>query len=381
MWLNVTMLSFKIDPKLEKKLKEINELATEKRVVLEALSPECREVIHRYARISMIGASTRIENAVLTDTEIDWMDAQLGNDSRLGSFERHKRSIEDKLSKDKERSIEEVAGLRAVSTLIYDQAMEMAPLKESDIRGLHTELLQYYPPAAHYIGQYKVASNSVVERIGNQATREIFKTADPGPMTAVAMKELVAWYNQALPNALWVFPVISEFVYRFLAIHPFQDGNGRLGRALFLLGMLQAPDANINAVAPYLAIDRQIEKARAEYYIVLRQCSGGVFRQDPKGYHIEIFLNFMLKMMERSLNHDIAHYAQKYESYLQLAEVAKRILDCFREHPEDRLQSGQIADLTSIPRRTVTRALQELSTSGFLQQLGKGSDIRYQLVF
>lgn len=375
------MISFTIDPKTEKKLKKISELVSKKRVELEAMTSDCREAIHRYARISMIGASTRIENAVLTDPEIDWMDARLGNDSRLGSFERHKRSIEDKLSKDKERSIEEVAGLRAVSTLIYDQATEMSPLKESDIRGLHKELLQYYPPAAHYVGQYKVASNSVVERVGNQITREVFKTADPGPMTAAAMQELVAWYHQTLPQAVWSLPVISEFVYRFLAIHPFQDGNGRLGRALFLLGMLQAPDANINVVAPYLAIDRQIEKARAEYYIVLRQCSGGIFKQDPKEYHIEIFLNFMLKMMERSLNQDIAHYAQKYGNYVQLAETAKRVLECFREHPEDRLQSGQIAELTDIPRRTVTRALQELASSGFLQQLGKGPGTRYQLVF
>lgn len=375
------MISFTIDPKLEKKLKEISELVAKKRVELEAMSPECREAIHRYARISMIGASTRIENAVLTDTEIDWMDSRLGNDSRLGSFERHKRSIEDKLSKDKERSIEEVAGLRMVSTLIYDQATEMSPLKESDIRGLHKELLQYYPPAAHYVGQYKVASNSVVERVGNQVTREVFKTADPGPMTAAAMQELMAWYHQTLPNTLWSFSVISELVYRFLAIHPFQDGNGRLGRALFLLGMLQAPDANLNNVTPYLAIDRQIEKARAEYYIVLRQCSGGIFKQDSKEYHIEIFLNFMLKMMERSLNQDITYYAKKYGSYVQLAETTKRILECFQEHPEDRLQSGQISELIAVPRRTVTRALQELTWAGFLQQLGKGPGTRYQLVF
>jgi Fic family protein len=375
------MISFTIEPKVEKKLKEISELASQNRVELDAMTPACREAIHRYARISMIGASTRIENAVLTDTEIDWMDARLGSDSRLGSFERHKCSIEDKLSKDKERSIEEVAGLRVVSTLIYDQAAEMLPLKESAIRGLHTELLQYYSPAAHYVGQYKAASNSVVERVGNQIIREVFKTADPGPMTSAAMQELVAWYNQALPNAVWVLPVISEFVYRFLAIHPFQDGNGRLARALFLLGLLQAPDRNLNAVARYLAIDRQIEKSRAEYYIVLRQCSGDIFKQDPKEYHIEIFLNFMLKMVERSLNQDIVHYAQKYEAYSQLAETTQKILDCFREHPEDRLQSGQIAELTGIPRRTVTRALQELSTSGFLQQLGKGPGTRYQLVF
>lgn len=375
------MVSFNIDPRLEKKLKNISELASRKRVELEQLSLDSREAIHRYARISIIGASTRIENAVLTDTEIDWMDTLLGDDSRLGSFERHKNSIENKLSKDRERSIEEVAGLRSVLTLVYEQANDLLPLKESDVRGLHKELLQYYPAASHYIGQYKIASNSVVERIENKIIREIFKTADPGPMTSAAMKELFDWYNRTLPNFLWSFAVVSEFVYRFLAIHPFQDGNGRLGRALFLLGMLHSPDKNLNFVAPYLAIDRQIEKVRAEYYVVLRQCSGGVFKQDPKEYHIEIFLNFMLKMMERSLNQDIDVYAKRHESYLQLTEKTKKIIECFREHPETRLKSGQISESTNIPRRTVTRALQELVALGFLQQLGKGPDVRYQLIF
>lgn len=377
----MAMLSFTIDLRLEKKLKDISELVSKKRVELERLSLDSREAIHRYARISILGASTRIENAVLTDTEIDWMDAKLGDDSRLGSFERHKSSIENKLSKDKERSIEEVAGLRSVLTLVYEQASDLFPLKESDVRGLHKELLQYYPPASHYVGQYKIASNSVVERIENKIIREIFKTADPGPMTSATMKELFDWYNQALPNFLWSFAVISEFVYRFLAIHPFQDGNGRLGRALFLLGMLHAPDKNLNFVAPYLAIDRQIEKVRAEYYIVLRQCSGGVFKQAPKEYRIEIFLNFMLKMIERSLNQDIDVYAKKYKNFATLSDKAKKVLECFREYPETRLKSGKIVEFTNIPRRTVTRALQELVKLEFLQQWGKGSDVRYQLVF
>lgn len=375
------MISFPINNVLDKKLKNISELMSKRRVELENLSPSFQEAIHRYARISSIGASTRIENSVLTNTEIDWMDVTLGDDSRLGSFERQKRYIEDKLSKDKERSIEEVAGLRCVLTIIYQQAADLIPFTERDLRGLHKELLQYYPPAAPYIGKYKVASNSVIERVGNRITREIFKTADPGPITVAAMRELFNWYNHALPNSIWSLPVIAEFVYRFLAIHPFQDGNGRLGRALFLLGMLQAPDENLNFVAPYLAVDRQTEKARAEYYIVLRQCSGGTFRQDPKEYRIELFLNFMLKMIEKSLNQDIDYYKNKFAAYLRLSEKMKKILACFREHPEARLQSGEISKLIGLPRRTVTRALQGLSKEGFLQRLGKGADTRYQIVF
>lgn len=377
----MSLLSFAIDSKIEEKLKNISELVSRKRVQLENLSPDGQGAIRRYARISNIGSSTRIENAVLTDTEIDWLDETLGNDSRLGSFEKQKTFIKNKLSKDKERSIEEVAGLRHVMTIIYEQASDLFPLKETDVRGLHKELLQFYSPAQYYLGQYKIASNSVIERMGNKVTREVFKTADPGPVTAAAMQQLVAWYNQTLPNTLWSLTIISEFVYRFLAIHPFQDGNGRLGRALFHLGLLQSPDENLRFIAPYLAFDRQTEKSRAEYYIVLRQCSGGIFHQDSKQYHIEPFLGFMLKMIERSLRHDIDYYEKKYVSYLRLTESAKKILGCFREHPEMRLRTGQVVRLINIPRRTVTRTMEELVQIGFLQKMGRGPSTHYQLIF
>ena len=68
----------------------------------------------------------------------------------------------------------------------------------------------------------------------------MFQTADAGPITTSAMKDLVGWYNEILPLSPWTIEITLEFVYRFLAIHPFQDGNGRLGRGLFLLSLLQS---------------------------------------------------------------------------------------------------------------------------------------------
>ncbi len=48
----------------------------------------------------MVGASTRIENAVLTDSEIDWLGFVLGKDGKQTALAAHKVQIEDKLSKD-----------------------------------------------------------------------------------------------------------------------------------------------------------------------------------------------------------------------------------------------------------------------------------------
>ena len=49
------------------------------------------------------------------------------------------------------------------------------------------------------------------------------------------MGELVDWYNETIDTCHWPLLTAIEFTFRFLAIHPFQDGNGRMGRALFLL--------------------------------------------------------------------------------------------------------------------------------------------------
>ena len=54
---------------------------------LEGLSADEGMYLHRFALISNIGASTRIENAILTDQEIEWVDTALSDDGRITAFE------------------------------------------------------------------------------------------------------------------------------------------------------------------------------------------------------------------------------------------------------------------------------------------------------
>jgi Fic family protein len=375
------MLSYAIDASLTKKLKALQSAVSLKFAELRALSRGELDAIHRYARISNIGASTRIENAQLTDPEIDWMDTVLSTSGKTTAFREQKMSIEVKLSKDRERSIEEVAGCRAMLAIVYEQAQEMLPLGEIHIRALHDELLKEFGRANHYRGQYKKSPNSVIEvnhRNGKQ--RDVFRTADPGPITNAAMADLVKWYNDALKEEAWPVAVAAEFVFRFLAIHPFQDGNGRLGRGLFLLALMQSPDPHLAFISRYLAIDREIERHREDYYLVLNRCSDGKFKSDPKKYKIQHFLNFMIKMLNESLS-DIEIFRKKYEAYQGLSDSALKVLQCFQEMPERRLKSGEIEKMSKLPNRTVFYAIQILVKNNFLQRYGRGSAVKYQIVF
>jgi Fic family protein len=375
------MMSFQIDNSIVIELRELAQATARKHKTVLSMSNEELHYIHRNVQISIVGASTRIENAVLTDAEVDWLDTKLTEDARTTAYLDHREFIKDKLSKDKERSIDEVAGCRAMLQLIYTQAREFFPFSETILRALHNELLQYYAPSAHFRGSYKTVPNSVIRK--NAITGKdllVLETSPPGPITESVMRDLIDWYKDTLPSHPWTVAVATEFVFRFLAIHPFQDGNGRIGRGLFLLALLQSPDESLQAMAPYLPIDRHIEKQREDYYIMLRHCSGGKFKADPTAYKYDHFLRFMIKVISRSLV-DFEFYRNRYRSLLDLSPGAAKVLDCFKERPENRLQRRVIIEDTGLPRTTVTDALRVLTKQGFIQRLGRGAGIRYQLLF
>ena len=375
------MLSFTPSKSLEKALKALHVQLAVACAELKPLEVPEAGYLRRCALISNVGASTRIENAVLTDQEIDWVDTTLSASGKPSAFEEKKQAILDKLSKDRARSIEEVVGCRDVLNTIYSQAHDFIPLTESVMRALHHRLLQHYPAASHYAGQYKTVSNRVVSR--NHETGEeriVLEPSDPGIITAAAMADLVRWYNDTLPDHPWTELVATEFVFRFLAIHPFQDGNGRLGRALFILALLQSDDPYLARVVPFIAIDRHIEQHRARYYSVLHQCSQGRYRPDAHEYNYEPLARFFLKMIEAALA-DINVYRRRYHALQQLSESAQKVLACFKAAPETRLQAADVVTATGLPRRTAQYALKGLAESGFLQRLGQGAGARYQLVF
>ena len=375
------MISYPLTADLVESLQKLEEKLLVAYENLQKLTGEERDNIHHYARISMIGASTRIENALLTDSEIDWLDTILTKDGKTTALEKNRNLIENKLSKDRERSIEEVAGCRQFLLSIYENAKLFFPLRESDLRGLHYQLMVPYQSSGPYIGQYKIQCNSVVEHNRRSDERRmVFQTADAGVMTESAMADLVRWYNENLLAERWPLSVTCEFVFRFLAIHPFQDGNGRMGRGLFLLGLLHSPQPVLANIARYLAIDRQVEKHKEEYYFVLNQCSEGKFSQDPASYKIYFFLHFMIKMITAALA-DIGLYQHRYRSEKALSLSAQRVLSCFRNNPQTRLTTKIIMEITGLARRTVGNALSILLESGLIQMYGQGAGTRYQITF
>ena len=186
------------------------------------LPPHRLNSLRQIATIESIGSSTRIEGSALTDHEVESLLRGVG------------------VRRFATRDEQEVAGYAEAIDLIINSHGSI-PLSENHIRQLHRDLLRHSEKDERHRGHYKSASNNVVafDEHGKQVG-VVFETATPFE-TPRLMSELVEWTNAAIedPDA-HPLVAIGVFAVVFLAIHPFQDGNGRLSRVLTTLLLLRA---------------------------------------------------------------------------------------------------------------------------------------------
>ncbi len=213
------------------------------------LAPERLNTLKRVATIESIGSSTRIEGAKLTDQEIE----QLLSGLDTKSFS--------------SRDEEEVTGYAEVMNVVFE-SFEEIPLTENYIKQLHKILLKYSTKDTHHRGNYKKMSNHI-EAFDNagKSLGIIYETSPPFD-TPKDMKVLLKWTtSQFKEKELHPLLVIAIFIVHFLAIHPFQDGNGRLSRILTTLLLLKTGYSYI----PYSSMESVIERNKENYYLALRK--------------------------------------------------------------------------------------------------------------
>jgi len=185
------------------------------------------------------------------------------------------------------------------------------------------------------------------------------------------MAELMTWVqSERESRRLHPLLIISVFVVVFLEVHPFQDGNGRLSRALTTLLLLQAG----YAYAPYSSLESVVEINKEAYYLALRQTQGTIRTEEPNW---QPWLTFFL----RSLAEQVRRLEKKVERekliLATLPELALQIVDLAREH--GRVTIGEIVTLTGASRNTLKQHLRTLVERGYLNQHGAGRGVWYEL--
>src|SRR5205085_4509317 len=110
------------------------------------------------------------------------------------------------------------------------------------------------------------------------------------------MQEFVGWTNLELEDKNHhPLLVVAVFIVRYLAIHPFQDGNGRLARVLTNLLLLRTGYSYM----PYSSLERVIEENREQYYRGLRSAQGTLDRDEA---HLMDWLRFFLLCLVEQKN-------------------------------------------------------------------------------
>lgn len=316
------------------------------------LAPDRLATLRQVATVESVGASTRIEGAKLTDREVDLLLSNLD----LGSF--------------RTRDEQEVAGYAEATKVVFNSWHEI-PLSENHIKQLHGTLLKFSQRDERHRGEYKKLPNNVeaFDEHG-RSVGIIFETATPFD-TPRLMQELVAWTKQELEgNRHHPLLVVAVFVVRFLAIHPFQDGNGRLARVLTNLLLLRTGYTYM----PFTSLERVIEENREQYYRGLRSAQGTLDKDES---HLTDWLRFFLLCLVEQKN-SLAEKVKRERLMTSLSALDEQLLQLARQHGRLTLTVAQT--LTKANRNTLKLHLRQLVQAGRLNLLGRGRSSWYEIL-
>lgn len=309
------------------------------------LTPDRLSALKRVATIESIGSSTRIEGAKLSDHEIE----------RL-LFQVNKKTFQT-------RDEQEVAGYAFVCEQMDNHYLSF-PLTENMIKQLHTWLLQYTDKDERHRGEYKKipirieAFDSQGKNIG-----VIFETTSPLE-TPIKMQELIEWTNDAFEKKiLHPIIIIGLFIVLFLAIHPFQDGNGRLSRLLTTLLMMKSG----YLYSLYSSLESIIEENKESYYPALQRTQTGWQNHQPDW---NVWLLFFLHCLQRQKKHLEVKLEKERILLKTLSPLSLQILELLRSH--GRLKIGEIVVLTHANRNTLKKMLATLVREQYIIRNGAG---------
>ncbi|MCR5849194.1 MAG: Fic family protein [Bacteroidaceae bacterium] len=269
-------------------------------------------------------------------------------------------------------------GVEMVKEAVQDRNM---PLSQNFIRQLHKVLLREdytvyreLPGGGTtsytvHAGQYKTRPNSVITRYGDR-----FEYASPEE-TASLMSDLVDWYNAAEQEGkLSPVELAALFHYRYIRIHPFEDGNGRIAR--LMVNYIMARHG-----WPMIVIRN---RKKAEYIEALHRADQKIGKVPSDGAHAAIgkitsFLAFFRQTVceEMQCEIDIVRNAEKDTWWYD----GQRI--CFRSENGSRLLAllcdkpfvtfSEMAEVLSINRSAVQKHIEGFRKKGYLDRHDDGS--------
>ena len=335
---------------------------------LQPLSDRDREMLSRRFTIDFNYNSNHIEGNTLTygQTEILLMFGKIVGEADV-------------------RDVHEMTASNVGLKMMKEEAqLKETPLTQHFIRTLHKTLLREdytvyrnLPGGVQtsyviHAGQYKTRPNSVITRYGDQ-----FEYATPEETPAL-MSDLVDWYNDAERSGKFTpIELAAIFHYRYIRIHPFEDGNGRIAR-LMVNYILTRHDY------PMIVVRSRKKK---EYLEALHRTDLTVGAAPSLGAHaskrdIQQFLTYFTNLFIDEVSYDIQFLTERGDNVWWFdgervkfrSATTSIILNRMYEQPNSTI--SQLAEAAGISLTAVNKQLRLLTDKGYIARTEKDNSWR-----
>lgn len=311
-------------------------------------APQVLERLAARTRFDSITASSAIEDIVLDDDRA----LEVVRGTAAGPY--------------RDRPEEEFAGYR--DAIDYLMAKDREPLSVPLILHLHRLLMRHTgDPSA---GELKRNDNFIGSRNPDGTRAVIFETVPAGEQSRWHITELVDRYEHALTDRI-VPPLllICALVLDFLAVHPFEEGNGRVARLLTTNELLR----HDFGVAQYVSLEQRIFDSKNSYYVALRESQS---RWHDGEHDLTPWSGYLLRIIEDAY----CDFEQRVAAGTQLTGATKReqARNYILSQAPRRFRLAQIADaLPDISQATIRDALEELRAEEQLT-VGRGRSAMWE---
>lgn len=254
-----------------------------------------------------------------------------------------------------------------------------APLSEMMLFSWHEMLMEgnrYIQP-----GKWRTGTEPMQVVSGALGKEIVHFEAPPSAQIREEMNRFIAWFNATNPEGEKAIlnPILRSALVHlyFESIHPFEDGNGRIGRALAEKVLHQGVDQPI-----LISLSQVIESKRQDYYDQLKQAQ--------RSLHVDVWLLYFADVVMKA--------QEKVEELIEFSLQKTKLFDSFSEEMNERelkalnrmldegpdgfeggMNAKKYISLTGASKATATRDLQHLRDLGILVAEGGGRSVRYQV--
>ena len=313
------------------------------------------KIIDYISRISeKIGEINSLENSPLQiklrkENRIKTIHSSLAIENNSLTIEQITAIIEGKRVLGSPNEIQEVKN----AIQAYELLLTLNPYDEKDLLKAHALMMQ---DLVSQNGKYRKDGVGIFD--GNQ----VVHLAPPADKVPFLMVDLFNWLKTSD-----VHPLIKScvFHYEFEFIHPFQDGNGRIGR-LWQTAILK----EWKEVFAWIPVESLIKENQTDYYNELNSCDN---EADSTSF-IEFMLSLLMKAIEEILETEKKVTAKVS---VKVTVSQQKILEAIKENPF--ITQDELSKIIGLSRKSIIQNMKKLQENGLIKRVGADKNGRWEV--